>query len=1308
MARKSPNKISKVQVAFEALSIEGGLLSPEWLSKIAQLQADAQTQSDYKVPKGLTLRDEIGRYWRIAEALWNDFQSKSANLNDASKVAEDFVTSLLKQCLGFDDLQTSQRITLGERVYPIGQSSGGGKVPIVISSPHESLDTLSVKFGEDHRKRSAFGLLQEYLNASENVLWGVACDGETLRVVRDNASLTKPAWIEADLRRMFQEARYADFAAFWLVCHRTRFGEVNQNPVDCILERWRNSCRTEGTRARDQLRIGVEEALEILGQGFISHAENSKLREILQSGKLSVQGYFQELLRLIYRIIFLVTIEERDLLHPSQVPDKVKELYNVGYSARRLRDRSIRRNTFDKFSDLWESLKIVFKGIENGEERLGLPALGGLFDNGQTRNLVSAKIENRFLLQAVLKLCWLKEESGVSRVNWRDMGPEELGSVYESLLELVPQLTEGGSKFSFARGDETAGNARKLSGSYYTPDELVQSLLETTLDPIIDSTIKANINDPVTALLALTIVDPACGSAHFLLAAARRLAGHVARLQVGGTPTAQNYRKALRQVISHCIYGVDKNPMALELARTALWLESMTPDAPLTFLDHHLVCGDALLGILDLQQLSDGIPGEAYKALIGDDKEICKSLASENAKKIKELKTAKSFDGSNPLFDLEQFNLVPILRELENMSDETPEGVLAKAIALENYNALTSKAGISIAADMFICAFLAPKKPSTMHIIPTTADLLRALRGQLPQPDVIAFVRKIAKENGVFHWKLTFPHVFSKGGFDVVLGNPPWEKVQTEEIQFFSSIAPEISALSGNARKEAIEDLCRRNPDISERWTFRKRLDAAIVKFFKHSGRFKLTSVGKFNTYALFSELSLNTISRRGRAGIIVPTGIATDDTTKDYFKTLVVNNQLVSLFDFENRMALFQSVHRSYRFSLLTIDGAMQTPQASLMFFAYNVSDLKNEEKRFNLSKFDISTLNPNTFTCATFRSKKDALLSIFIQKMIPIFLDERSGAKNKYNPKVWRLINTSDDSESFVGNALTNEKIIPVIEAKTIHQFDHRYATYPLSTSTTTEPREVTKLEKTSADFESLARFNIRSELFKERLDHKYHSKKWFLTFRNITNVTNERTVIASIIPVAASCEVTPYVEIDADTSVSAFLVGCLNSYALDYIARQKVGGIHLSYFILYQLPIPYPNSEMTIPIEYFVERVLELTFTSNSLRYFAEELGFHESCFVWNDERRFQLRVELDAAFFHLYLPCKADGTWNIVNENRSIFGDLANTFKTPVDALEHVMESFPLVKKREEKIFGKFLSKELIIIKFKELAERFCPK
>ena len=200
----------------------------------------------------------------------------------------------------------------------------------------------------------------------------------------------------------------------------------------------------------------------------------------------------RQLLRLVYRLIFLLTIEERGLLHPDGTPDAARTLYADGYSLRRLRERSAKRSAHDRHSDLWQATQIVFRGVAGGELRLGLPALAGIFAKSQCPALDAAKLENRALLFAVFKLSWLQDAAGLARVNWRDMGPEELGSVYESLLELVPEVDVHGRQFGFVgltSEGSTAGNDRKTSGSYYTPDSLVQVLLDSALEPVIADTI---------------------------------------------------------------------------------------------------------------------------------------------------------------------------------------------------------------------------------------------------------------------------------------------------------------------------------------------------------------------------------------------------------------------------------------------------------------------------------------------------------------------------------------------------------------------------------------------------------------------------------------------------------------------------------------------------------------------------------------------------------------------------------------------------------------------------------------------------
>lgn len=773
MAAKRKAKAREALLAFEALSIEGGLLSPEWLSKVAQLQAGAQAEADYCIHKGLSLRDEIGRYWRIAQAHWADFKSGRDANGDQKALAERFVQALLRDAFGFASLAVVAPAVLAERSYPIGHAGLGGRVPVVIAPANSGLDTLASLFGDGTRKRSAFGLAQEYLNAQDGALWGIASDGASLRIVRDNASLTRPAWIEADLQRLFTEERYADFAALWLLSHETRFGREGQPVTECALEAWRNAGREEGTRAREHLRRGVEDALVALGQGFLSQSENAALRAELQNGTLPVKDYFNQLLRLVYRLIFLLTVEERGLLHPEGTSDATKALYANGYGIRRLRERSVRRSAHDRFLDLWDATQVVCRGLAAGELRLGLPALAGIFAANQCPALDGAKLENRALLLAVFKLAWLREDGSLARVNWRDMGPEELGSVYESLLELEPRIAKDGRQFGFAIGDDVTGNARHTTGSYYTPDSLVQVLLDNALEPVVADVIAKHPSNPVEALLGLSIVDPACGSGHFLLAAARRLAAHVARLQANGTPSAGEYRHALRQVVGRCIFGVDVNPMAVELCKVGLWMEAVEPGLPLTFLNSHIQHGNALLGATP-DQMVKGIPDAAWDACDGDDKKTASALKKRN-KKAAEGQRALDTLWSRPE-DSEAQTVTRAVAELDAASDANVEALAKKEERWDGILGSPEYLHQKFVADAWCSAFFWPKQPGELADAAPTNELWRQLRdGQGQAPALTTkTVHALAERLRFFHWHLQFPQVVAKGGFDVVLGNPPW------------------------------------------------------------------------------------------------------------------------------------------------------------------------------------------------------------------------------------------------------------------------------------------------------------------------------------------------------------------------------------------------------------------------------------------------------------------------------------------------------------------------------------------------------
>lgn len=1291
-----------VALEFDAIHIEGGLLPAEWLGTIAALKAAHQSPADYGIPKGLNLRDEVGRYWRIAQAHWSEFAQNRDQAEDPHALASRFVQALMRDVFGAHDLQLhTAPVEFNERLYPITATARAGRLPLVIAAAHQRLDERDRRFGDSGRQRSAFGLLQDYLNASDAALWGIASNGSVLRLARDNASLTRPAWIEADLARIFSEERYADFSLLWLLIHASRFGQPDALVAQCPLEAWREASKEQGTRARNRLRLGVEEALEALGQGFLAEAANQPLRDALATGALDPSAYFQQLLRLVYRLIFLLTIEERGLLHPADAdPDAVK-LYADGYSLRRLRERARKRRAFDRHADLWDGLKPVLAGLARGQPLLALPALGGLFAEDQCPDLDASVLGNAALLQAMARLGWMRDDRSLTRINWRDMGPEELGSVYESLLELVPEISADGRLFRFANADASKGNVRKTSGSYYTPDSLVQELLDSALEPVIAQRI-AGAADPQAALLSITVCDPACGSGHFLLGAARRLATRLAQLRAQGTPSGEDFRNAIRDVVTHCIFGVDRNPMAIELARMSLWLEAMTPDKPLGFLDHHLQCGDALLGLTDLSALEQGIAKDAYKPLSGDDKDVCRELTKRNAAELKDLqrkRTAQSF-GQRDLLGL-RAGALDKLRALEALPDTTLEEIAAKQAAWQAFADELAESPLRHAADMLLAAFLLPKTGATKDSVPTTATVVLELLGEHDAPgqaDKRAAAREAVAEAGVLHWPLAFPLVHAAGGFACVLANPPWERIKLQEEEFFASRNRDVAEAKNKAeRSQRIQWLSEGmlaahlqpeagHSDVqaqAERRLYAEflsaRRTAEAASAFAHvkgddGGRYPLTGVGDVNTYALFAETISQVTADSGRSGFIVPTGIATDDSTKAYFGDITQRGRLVSLFGLTNREGLFPAVGSLITFCLITLGDAKQ---AEFTFFCSNVVELTDPRRRFTLTPAEFQLINPNTLTCPVFRSERDAELTKKLYRVAPVLINEGRADGNPWGIRFMTMFHMSNDSHLFADEP--GEGMLPLYEAKLIHQFDHRWATYGEDGNS----RDVTLAEKEDPDFAVTPRYWVDKSEVIQRLSEKDWRRQWLMGWRDICRATDERTVIANVVPLSGVGNQMPLMLFGQsdDARLWGALLGNLCALAFDFVARHKAGGTHMNYFIYKQLPMLQPDRYTDVDLTFIIPRVLELTYTAHDLAPWARDLGYDGQPFTFDPERRAILRAELDAYYARLY----------------GLTRDELRYIIDPADVMgaDYPSETFRVLKNNELREFGEYRTRRLVL-------------
>ena len=1286
----------EARIAFDALSIEGGLLGADWLGKVAQLDATAQKPADYHVPEGLHIRDEIARSWRISQACFRKMEAGRTSGGDARALAERFLEAFLRDAFGFTSLAHAEPTMIDERVYPVRFFALGDRVPIVAAPAGAGLDTPLPELGDDRRRRSAFGLLQETLNASGAALWGLATDGLSLRIARDNASLTRPAWIGADLGRIFTEDLYPDFAALWLLAHESRFGRADDPPESCPLEVWREAGRQEGTRARDKLSDGFRQALEILGQGFLSHAANRKLRSALHAGDLTREHYFGQLLRVVYRLVFLLTVEERELLHPRDASDSARRLYAEGYGLRRLRDRAVRASAHDAQGDLWEAVRIVFRSLADGEPRLGLPALAGLFAPDECPDLDAARLDNRALLGALFHLAWLREHSGLVRVNWRDMGPDELGYVYEGLLELVPQITGAGRSFSFAGADESQGHARKTTGSYYTPDELVQVLLTSALDPVIERTVDAHPEDAVDALLELAIVDPACGSGHFLLAAARRLADRIARIRAEGTPTPDDYQHALRDVVRQCIYGVDMNPLAVEICKVGLWMESIDPGLPLTFLESHIRCGNSLIGT-SRALMGDEVPDAAWAVLEGDDRKITRALKRLNKEELQ----GQQRLGFEPRDDTG--TLRDAMRDVERTPDSDAAALAEKH---RRWKALLGSEAYEhekLVADAWCAAFLWPKNGSdpVAEAAPTTAMWI-ALRDQEVPPSqvLVDTTRRIAKDYGLFHWELAFPHVFMRGGFDVVLGNPPWEHIELKEQEFFAKRDPSIAnAQNAAIRKDMIAALPASDPNLWAEWRLAKRASQGEAHFARASGRFPLCSHGRINTYPLFAEHNWRVLGPRGHAGFIVPSGIVTDHTTKEYFQALLDHSALASVHHFENESLVFKGLHHAYRFVLLTIGAS---GQADLLFYARRVVDLDDRRRHFTLTPADFAVINPNTRTCPTFRSRRDADINLAMYRRTGVLWREGDPDGNPWGLRFMQgTFNMAAHSELFRthgelasagwllrGNRFEKDGRImsPLYEAKMIHQFDHRFGTYEGQTEAQASQGKLPELDHvahSNPERTTLPRYWVHEDEVTARLADAW-DRQWLLGWRDIARASDIRTVISCIVARVAANHTFPLMTTSSDPQLVASLYANLSSIPFDYCARQKVGGTHLTFFTMRQLPgfrpgayaTPAPWAPSIRMRDWLLPRVLELTYTAWDLEAFAEDCGDDGRPFIWDSERRFQLRCEIDAAFLHLYGISQDDAAY--------------------------ILDTFPVLEKSETREHGEYRTKRVVLETYDALA------
>jgi hypothetical protein len=653
---------------FTTIRTEGAILPADLLQRIADGDRGLEglTPEDFH-RGGERLNEVINAAWNRLLGQWQTFQSALAKLPESDPATtatrERWLLPLFRE-LDYGRLTAATAIEIDGKSYPV--SHAWQNSPLHLVGWRIELDRRTAGVAGAART-SPHSLVQELLNRSDQRLWGFVSNGRRLRILRDNVSLTRQAFVEFDLEAMLDGEVYADFALLWLLCHQSRI--EGERPEQCWLETWSRTAQQTGTRALDTLRKGVEDAIVALGRGFVAHPANAALRDKLRrggaDGGLNAQDYYRQVLRMVYRLLFLFVAEDRGLLLFPTADESTRERFARFYSTARLRHLA-ERHRGTRHCDLFQGLALVMQrlGTADGCPELGLPALGSfLWSDKATPDLVASpsgsktepspsgrgaggegvcRITNADFLAAIRALAFTVDGHVLRAVDYRNLGAEELGSVYESLLELHPKIHADAGQFEL---DVAAGHERKTTGSYYTPTSLINCLLDSALDPVVADRLKdadrlasgkwkteaehretlqivcreptkwdrlpirpsdsAPTPEPAPAqlaaettaayiaartpqwdktppairyarlaehaLLSMKICDPACGSGHFLIAAAHRLAKRLAAVRTGDEePAPDALRHSLRDVISHSIYGVDINPMAVELCKINL------------------------------------------------------------------------------------------------------------------------------------------------------------------------------------------------------------------------------------------------------------------------------------------------------------------------------------------------------------------------------------------------------------------------------------------------------------------------------------------------------------------------------------------------------------------------------------------------------------------------------------------------------------------------------------------------------------------------------------------------------------------
>jgi len=1283
-------------VSFQAIELKGNLLPGSLLEQVARLQAPLQKEADYGLAKGERLRERIDAAWVRLKEIWEEYK-------DLRERAAQSVTGMhasmriLREVLGWPDLQPCNGWQHGDAHFPITHRAYESALPLIVRGiAADHLDKGSSQFGQEGRRRSPHSCLQECLNADDNANWGLLLTGDRLRLLHDNPSLVKPAYLAVDLELLVEGELFDEFAVLWLLLHASRFRHPQTG--SCVLDAWKEQAQEAGERVLGQLRNGVQQALQALGNGLLQHPDNEALRNQLASGAFSGQELHRQLLRLVYRFLFLFTAEDRDLLFPRTLgqEDPRRRIYREGYSVGRLRELAIRRSASEgPYGDLWQTQKLVFLQLRQSSSPLGLPGLGGLLAEPQCRSLEQCELANRFLLRAIRAIGWFQAGDTLTRVNYRDLNTEELGSVYEGLLELHPQLERAGGSWQLSYGG-AAGSDRKTTGSYYTPDQLVQLLIVSALLPVIAdrletarrlskaTTPQEKQKEQEAALLAIRVLDPACGSGHFLLAAARRLALELARIRAGDEEPSEELRQeCLREVVAHCIYGVDKNPMAVELCKVALWIEAVDPGKPLSFLDAHIQCGDSLVGLTSQEPIKTGIPDGAYKPMQGDEANTCSRLKSSNS--AARNTASGTLGGLQGQLDFTIQASRPTnkdkLLEILSASDDSLNALAIKERQYAGWEAAQKQGPEATQCNLYTATFFLRKTAETVDNIPLTSDLVSIELGTSISEEKLHVTTKAARDNKFFHWHLRFPDVFFEGGFDCILGNPPWETMSPDVKEWFAAYDPEIRNNSPEGQQEIMERLLS-DADIKEAWETHCNQLYSSACFIKTSDRYRLFAPGNlgkgdFNTYRFFVELSISLCSPSGAAAMIVPENLYNGANAMALRKELMEERGPLLLRGFENaKKHWFPDIDSRAKFCLfVSPSGPKGENQVDAAFCIRTEQQLKELSGKISLPSWMAREIGGEALALPEIRSSLELAIIEKLYAAYPRFQDGY-GTLGGTRPYA-RELDMGNERDLFT----EGESDFPLYEGKMVDQYDYRAKAYVSGRGRSAIWADLPFQTDTK-------RIRPQWHVPVGRLDASTldRTKSYRIGFCDVSSPTNQRSLICTLIPKSVVCgHVVPTILInDWNIRSQLLFLAISNSLAIDFLAKKKVG-LHMTFSIMDTLPIPATFSDRDNENELarlaaslcLVGPEMEAAYKALT----AEDPGWNAQL-LDDPQLRHQIKAEIDAIYAGKILGLTR-AEMEFILDPSSISSDFED------------YDTFGALKRAELRQFGEYRTQRLVL-------------